>query len=192
MLLHLYLNQVVFVIWNGCKSNLFGVSNGVRQGSILSAHFFVIYIDNLLILLNNSKIGCNIFNIFINNLAYADDIILLSPSVYALQLLIDMCVEYASEHNIIFNSSKSECILFNYGRKCHNTPIVLLYDKPLCWKYTVKHLGHTLNFNLDDSLDIEQRSCDFISKSNMVLSTFHMSRFKTLTKTLLPLFKFNL
>ena len=44
-----------------------------------------------------------------NHFSYADDIVLLSPSVAGLQELLDICKDHASVHDIIFNSTKSMC-----------------------------------------------------------------------------------
>ena len=44
--------------WARCYSSLFSVTNGVRQGSILSPYFFAVYIDDLSKELNKMKVGC--------------------------------------------------------------------------------------------------------------------------------------
>ena len=61
-------------------SSFFIVTNGVRQGGILSPFLFTLYIDELSHQLNNSKVGCHINNVCINHLFDADDLCLMAPS----------------------------------------------------------------------------------------------------------------
>jgi len=51
----------------------FTTSNGTRQGGILSPFLFCHYIRDLLHDIAQAGIGCNIGGVFINILAYADD-----------------------------------------------------------------------------------------------------------------------
>ena len=74
-------------------SKLFVLSSGIRQGGVLSPYFFAIYIDSIVKKVTDSKIGCYIKMICMNILLYADDIILLAPSVTALQELLLLCEE---------------------------------------------------------------------------------------------------
>ena len=53
----------------------------------------------------------------INNLCYADDTALFSPSLRGLQLLISCCEEFANHNHITFNIDKSviyQFILINH------------------------------------------------------------------------------
>ena len=98
LLLKVYIFSSATVKWNNCESDSFTISNGVKQGGIISAPLFAIYIDPLLEKLNNTKEGCYIGNICANAFAYADDIVLLSPSCTALRNLINICEIYAIEY----------------------------------------------------------------------------------------------
>ncbi len=46
------------VRWADSFSNTFPVSNGVRQGGVLSPILFTIYIDNFLTRLSSLGVGC--------------------------------------------------------------------------------------------------------------------------------------
>ena len=48
----------VSVRWNNVYSDIFTVCAGVRQGGIMSPVLFAIYIDNMIIRLKDSKLGC--------------------------------------------------------------------------------------------------------------------------------------
>ena len=48
-LINLYSLQEFRVRWGDCSSELFGVSNGVRQGGVLSPVLFAEYLDGLLV-----------------------------------------------------------------------------------------------------------------------------------------------
>jgi len=69
-----YSNQLMSVIWQGITSSCFSISNGVRQGGILSPFLIRVYIRDLIRQVTSSKIGCYLYNTCCNLLAYADDI----------------------------------------------------------------------------------------------------------------------
>ena len=77
-----YSDQRMCVSWNSKKCDEFPVSNGVRQGGVLSPIF--VYIDDLLLELERQGIGCYWNKHFVGAVCYADDITLLAPSPSAL------------------------------------------------------------------------------------------------------------
>ncbi len=84
----------------------------VKQGGVLSPILFAVYMDGLLDSLGETGVGCHMDIRFIGALAFADYLNLLSPTLFGLKLLVDVCEKYAEEY-ISFNDSKSKLLLFN-------------------------------------------------------------------------------
>ena len=74
ILCYWYQKQEMIVRWCACISDNFKMTNGVRQGGILSSQLFNIYIDGLSDILNKSSIGGSIDGKLIHNMLYADDL----------------------------------------------------------------------------------------------------------------------
>ena len=76
-LLSWYCTRQMQVRWGDCLSEAFHVSNGVRQGSVLSPLLFSVYLDGLLSELSDCGVGCFWGSLFAGAFCYADDIVLL-------------------------------------------------------------------------------------------------------------------
>ena len=85
-----YSLQELRVHWGDCFSEPFSVSNGVRQGGVLSPVLFSVYLDGLLEELSESGVGCFWGHMFAGALCYADDIVILAPCTSALRLMLDI------------------------------------------------------------------------------------------------------
>ena len=170
LLLYMYAQQKLQVKWNSSVSNQFGVSNGVRQGGVMSPLLFSIYIDELLIELKNSGIGCYIGNYYCGAYGYADDIILLCPSITGLENLIKICEVYSDKHCINFNGKKSKLLIF--GKKGYDPNIKIKGELvPVCYKTT--YLGNCLS-----TLSENDMTNEGIKQFNVNFNIF-MSEFST-------------
>ena len=172
LLFDFYYMLSLSVLWNGCMSKQFISYNGIKQGGVLSPILFCIYIDDLLIGLEKQGYGCFIGKLFYGVLAYADDIILLAPSLSALRVMLDFCSNYAVLHNITFNAMKSYCIRFSLHDISVEQFTALLQGARLTWLKKIKHLGHTLLASLNDSEDIICKQNDFTFQFNYFTSRF--------------------
>ena len=61
LIMNMYISQKMQVRFNNSWSNQFTVGNGVKQGGVLSPILFTVYIDNLIKILKQRNVGCNIF-----------------------------------------------------------------------------------------------------------------------------------
>ena len=62
ILYYCYSKQNMKVKWGNCLSSPFSVSNGVRQGGVLSPYLFALYIDDLSVKLNCEAFHYNTTN----------------------------------------------------------------------------------------------------------------------------------
>ena len=98
-----YQTQTMCIKWEKFNSMYFKVSNGVRQGGVLSPKLFAMCIDDLSQDLATCKSGCYINEQCMNHVMYADDICLLAPSAIGLQRLLDVCFDFSIRNDIMFN-----------------------------------------------------------------------------------------
>ncbi len=142
LLMYMYTNQRLWDREGDEKSSQFGVVNGVKQGVVISPLPFAVYIDGLLIRLEETGMGCHIGIRFIGALAFADDLNLFAQTLSGLKILIDVCEKYAKEFNIKFIGSKCHLLLFK-GRNCKNlTRGVTINGVSVTVSETAVHLGH--------------------------------------------------
>ena len=82
-----YKHQTAQVSWNGSSSKEFLITNGVRQGAVISPVLFCLYMDDLMRLCRASGHGCFVGCFFAAIFGYADDLLIASPSRSGLQAL---------------------------------------------------------------------------------------------------------
>ena len=81
--------------------------------------------DELIHSLSLSGYGCFVGKTFFGCIMYADDRLLLSPSLHGLQAMLDICSVYADCHNLVFNPTKTTCSVVGRNRlsgkvsQCH-------------------------------------------------------------------------
>jgi len=156
----------------------FTVSNGVKQGGVLSPVLFCVYIDSLLHSVAECGVGCFIGRVFVGALVYADDIVLLShTAATGMRTLLHVCNMFANDFSAVFNAAKSKCLTV-YGSKLGasllytiRTLLVFLSSGKNAIEFVSSwpHLGHILTTNMNDKTDIEQRKHSLCGQINDVL-----------------------
>ena len=107
LLFHWYKSLHALVRINGIDGNLFPVTKGTRQGSILSPYIFNIFIDELLKELSDSPCGLRFGTSKFNSLAYADDVNTFASGTKDLQTLVDICYFYSVKWRFSFGIDKT-------------------------------------------------------------------------------------
>lgn len=167
-----YSRQENYVKWSGELSSVYRLESGVRQGGISSPMLFNLYMNKLIVELSGAGVGCSVDGTFVNNLSYADDMVLLCPSIAALNKLISICERYAVAHGLRYNTVKSELLVFKAKNKSYKVPPVRLNGTPLKQVQTFKYLGHWVTESLKDDMDLERERRALCVRANMLARRF--------------------
>ena len=93
------------------------VSNGVQQSGVMSPVLFTVYLDNLLKILKQRNIGSKIGITYLGLFGSADDLTPLCSSLSGLEEMLQICKDFASDYNIIFNAKKNKFMHFGKNKK---------------------------------------------------------------------------
>lgn len=129
------------VKWGSCLSHFFKLRSGVRQGGVLSPYFFALFIDEVINNIVSSKLGCHVSAVCVSIFVYADDIVLLSPSISSLQALLTLLEGSLEELDMHVNAAKSQSIRFGrrYNAMCAN--LTMRNGDQLPWVTSCRYLG---------------------------------------------------
>lgn len=176
-------NQRFHVTWGSSTSQDFPVLQGVRQGGVLSAYLYAVYMDDLSKDLSATNIGARIGGLTTNHIMYADDICLITTTVSAMKKLLSMCNLYATNHNLEFNSAKTElqCFTPKFLHEEKKQIYIKFNESVIQHNDNVKYLGYTMSCKvqfrsviLDDEPEMRKRVCDIYQRANMIRSYFNL------------------
>lgn len=117
-------------------------------------------------------VGCHLGNVCVNNLSYADDMVLLSPSVKGLRKLLSICEHYANAHGLKYNAQKTQMMVFRSGRGPEKVQPIYLNGSTIDVVKQFRYLGHLLTERLQDDADIERERRALAVRSNMLARRF--------------------
>lgn len=165
--------QEFIVKWGNSFSDSFHCINGIRQGGQLSPLLYNTYTDELNEQLQNAAVGCHIGGKCINSLSYADDMVLLTPTRTAMQQLLNICDRFAVPRDIIYNTSKTVCMLIEpKSTKCIFSTRLTLNDTQLEYVEDFKYLGHIISSDGRDDKDILKQFRRQNAVGNMIIRKF--------------------
>ena len=137
----------IIIKWNDLLSDKCNISNDVKQEGCLSPSLFSIYLNNLIINLRNSNIGCKYGSEYMGVSGYADDLSLLFPSFIGIKKMMNICEKYARTYDILFNATSSQLLYFGKDSNVDNVQPVLSMDNSKKIPYVTKylHLGNSIS-----------------------------------------------
>lgn len=168
----MYSKQKVYVKFQDNIGDFWLLENGVRQGGILSPLLFSFYINDILDKVSNLRIGCRLDRIVHNIQAYADDLVLLAPSVKGLQFLIDSFCTSLSKTDLIINTDKSVCMIFKRRKNAEVMPTFYLNGKLLTLVSSYKYLGIELFTHLTNKKDVVRVEKAFLRQFYSIFRKF--------------------
>jgi hypothetical protein len=168
-----YDNLDARVRWNDVMSHTFKVCAGVRQGGILSPVLFLVYVNDMLIKL--AKRGCNIGRLLVGAFMYADDLVLLSPSVYELQQMITTCESELLLLDLKINAAKSQCLRIGhrYNKQCCE---MKSQTGNIPWVLEARYLGIYITSGRKFSSNFAHAKTKYYRSSNAILSKLGKQR----------------
>jgi hypothetical protein len=107
VLINYYSVAKILIVLKEKQTSLFKTTRGVKQGGPLSPWLFTVYIDELGVTLNIYEAGIKIGSIRINNILYADDIVLMANDTDELNSLLHITEIHGQEFEINFNPLKT-------------------------------------------------------------------------------------
>ena len=169
-----YGKQQLYISWAGIMSSSFNMTNGIRQGSLISPLLFSLYLDEMSLELNTARIGCHIGGHAMNHLAYADDLVLLAPSAVGLNRLLQLSKIYADENYIKFSASKTVCMLILPSKlKIDNRPKIYIGSDVVEYVSEFRYLGHIVSNDLCDDKDIARETRSLYCRGNAIVRKFN-------------------
>ncbi len=159
----------IIVKWLNSLSSCYLVKSGVRQGGVLSPVLFSIYVNDILVELNNCSVGCIVKGLVVNVFMYADDLIILSASLTDLQRLINVCVAELNALQLSVNTSK--CFCMRVGKRftyCNSQ--VVIDSIPIKWTSEIRYLGLYLKAGLVFKINYDYCKKKFYRCLNCILS----------------------
>uniref|UniRef100_A0A2H1VMX5 SFRICE_016013 n=1 Tax=Spodoptera frugiperda TaxID=7108 RepID=A0A2H1VMX5_SPOFR len=141
-----------------------GRVNSRMQGGLSSPSLFNLYENALVEELSSMRVGCYVDGVCCNNFSYADDMVLLAPSIGALRKLLAVCESFVALHTV--------CMVFKWGNKDPLIQVIFLNGVSLNRVRQFKYLGHWVTDDLKDDVDMERERRALSVQANMLARRF--------------------
>jgi len=107
----------------------------------LSPLLFAIFIDMIVERVKTLNVGCYVNCTCRSIFLYADDILLLAPTISGLWALLSTCENYSNDVDICVNAKKSQCIQFGRIYNTHCAALTTVSGGAINWVDCCRYLG---------------------------------------------------
>ena len=175
---------------NNSFSRWFGVTQGLKQGCILSPILFNMFINTLVTDIKALDVGIDIDGEKLAILLYADDIVLLAENENDLQLLLDVLNRWCVKYHMSVNIDKSKVVHFRGPSVARTNNIFVLGDNIIEIVPHYTYLGLLLTEFLDyDSMakavaKSASRALGLLIVKSKAIGGFHYNTYTKLFDTI--------
>ena len=150
-------------------------------GKVVSSHLYLfnVYMDSLSEELVKLGVGCYVGGVCVNHICFADDMVVLAPSVAALQRILNVCTQFAVLNDIRYSvgvNGKSMCMACwpqNFSLKF--SPTLYLAGVLLNFVQEYEYLGYTITCDQLDDKEVLKRTRKLYASGNMIINKFRNS-----------------
>ena len=108
---------------------------------------------------------------FLNHLCYADDLCLISLSSNGMQQLLNICQNYAINHQLLYNGAKSFSLCFKNNTIKIKQPSFFVNDLKIPMVENCRYLGISMSTKNRD-LDLKRQMRKIYANANLLLRRF--------------------
>jgi len=132
-----------------------------------------VYIDVLLTWLREAGMECFVSGWSVEAMAYADDLVLFTPTAMAMRRMLSICNSYAIEFHMSFHASKTKSVVFRPRHYLAGAKSVFpSFCFGVCGSEIVdqwSHLRYVTRSKGDDQYDILRYRNSYIGQVNILL-----------------------
>ena len=153
----LYNSMSCSVKVNNFQTDWFNVTQGVKQGCVISPTLFSIYVNDLAQEIENLNCGVSLVkSLHVSVLFYADDIAILSETEDSMQIMLDKLNDWCDKWRITINESKTKVLHFRTKSRSITMFHFKCGDKTVEVDSSYKYLGFWMKEFLDMKLSIKE------------------------------------
>ena len=120
-IMSMYKDSRSVVRYNGLLSDPISILQGTRQGGVSSPSMYLLFIEDLIVELEESGYGFCMVGNQCSSLSVADDMALLSFSKCGLQAMINICYRYSLKWRFSYNASKCSVVVYNESKNVYKS-----------------------------------------------------------------------